>query len=160
MKYPAIFSNDYSFCVAVYMITEDGTGNLTCTIKPLWLNVNVMYDRDGYITLDPSAQLLPDIPLNTSMIIQSVTQVISFHFLESQTVYENAIQNILTLLGAEMLNVNGSTDNTQVIKLQTDILVSIRYLSVMNCENNLIAKAEYIRGVVEYAATVSPIPET
>ena len=30
----------------------------------------------------------------------------------------------------------------------------------MNCENNLIAKAEYIRGVVEYAATVSPIPET
>ena len=102
MKYPAIFSNDYSFCVAVYMITEDGTRNLTCTIKPLWLNVNVTYDRDGYITLDPSAQLLPDIPLNTSMIIQSVTQVISFHFLESQTVYENAIQNILTLLGASV----------------------------------------------------------
>jgi hypothetical protein len=117
----------YSFYVAVYMITQGGTGNLTCTIKPRWLNVNVTYVRDGYITLDPSAQLLPDIPLNASMIIQSVTQVIRFHFLESQTVYENAIQNILTQLGAEMLNVNASTASAQVTKFQTNIIVSTHY---------------------------------
>lgn len=65
-------------------------GNQTCTIRPRWVNVNVTYVRDGFVTLEPT-QTLPDMPLILSTIIQAATSTLEDHFYNSQMQKENFI---------------------------------------------------------------------
>ena len=73
-------------------------GKQTCTIRPRWLNVNVTYVRDGFVTLEPMTPQLPDIPFNSSMLIQSTIETLKKHLSNSQTMSQNHITNTIIQL--------------------------------------------------------------
>ena len=77
-------------------------GNQTCIIKPRWLNVNAIYVRDGFLTLEPMTRNLPDIPLTSSLFIRSAVSTLEDHFANSQTMLENHIADTIELIRATL----------------------------------------------------------
>ena len=77
-------------------------GNQTCIIKPRWLNVNAIYVRDGFLTLEPMTRNLPDIPLTSSLFIRSAISTLEDHFANSQTMLENHIADTIELIRATL----------------------------------------------------------
>ena len=83
--------------------------NQTCTIRPRWLNVNVTYDSNGFVRVEPIPQKLPDIPINSSMIILSGISTLDNNFVNSQSMVEN---HIIDSIGALATLLDQDTDNT------------------------------------------------
>ena len=83
--------------------------NQTCTIRPRWLNVNVTYNSNGFVTVEPIPQKLPDIPINSSMIILSGISTLDNNFVNSQSMVEN---HIIDSIGALATLLDQDTDNT------------------------------------------------
>ena len=81
--------------------TFDVIGTQICTIRPQWLNVNVTYIRDGFVTLEPTGPQLPDIPLFSSSIIQAIINTLQVHFTNSQTAIQNNIASTIFALSSE-----------------------------------------------------------
>lgn len=85
----------------------------TCKLRPRWLNVNVTYVREGFVTLQPTTQKLPDIPLTSSSIIQSTISSLTNHFGNSQTMSENHIADTIYSLVPHMLPSNASVSQIE-----------------------------------------------
>ena len=90
--------------IAVYMTSGSNDLNQTCTITPQWLNVNVTYVRDGFVTLEPLPQTLPDIPLTSSWLIRSAITTLENHFANSQAMLQNNIADIVSSVASHIGN--------------------------------------------------------
>jgi hypothetical protein len=102
--------------------------NQTCTIRPQWVNVNVTYVRGGFVTLESMPQTLPDIPLTSSMIIQSAMSTLMNHFSNSQTMFENHIMNSIALLAMnELYQFPNGTNDSRFEKFIIQKMVSTHY---------------------------------
>ncbi|KAF8731269.1 hypothetical protein AX14_004970 [Amanita brunnescens Koide BX004] len=115
--------------ITVYMNNGNNAlswiGNQTCTITPRWLDVNVTYIRDGFVTAEPTTQNLPNIPLISSTLIQSAVSTLRDHFTNSQTMTENHIMNTITTLAESALP--GGFENSQFDELVANYMVGTRY---------------------------------
>lgn len=122
--------------LAVYMNSNYGGQNSpltqTCTIRPRWLHVNVTYVREGFVTLEPLAQNLPDIGLTSSSIIQSTVSSLSNHFSNSQTMSENHIGDTIFSLMPHMLPDHASDSQykefTRKKMVSTDYIIASSHL--------------------------------
>ncbi len=90
----------YSFNdTAVYVQNNySPLGNQSCTIKPRLLEVNVTYNRDGFVTLVPVAQQPTDIPTHVPMTL-GATYALAQHFVDAQRISgNNILDNIHRLI--------------------------------------------------------------
>ena len=110
----------YSSNIAAYL-NSDIVGNVTCTITPRWLNVNVTYVRDGFVTLEPMTQL-PDISLTSSGLIQYVISALQVHLNRAQALEGNDLVNTI-----ESLLFPGRFDSPQIDEFYRKNMVSMHY---------------------------------
>src|SRR6266550_2882344 len=107
----------------------------TCTIRPRWLHVNVTYVREGFVTLEPLTQKLPEIRLISSSIIQSTVSSLSNHFSNSQTMSENHIGDTIFSLMPHMLPGHASDSQSKEFMrkkmVSTDHIISPGHLILL-----------------------------
>ena len=102
----------YSFDAAVYVQNNWSLlGNQTCTLKPRLLNVNVTYNRDGFVTLVPMTRQLPGIPTYMAIMVDAI-QTLEQHFVGAQSISGNTIINAIEdiILGKENILEHWTTD--------------------------------------------------
>ena len=90
-------------------------------MRPQWLNVNVTYVRDGFVTLKPMTQKLPDIPLTSSTLIQHGLSVLMYNFVNAQTLWQNNIADVIPSF------IPDDTQDSQYDDLAGKVMVSTHY---------------------------------
>ncbi|KAK2464929.1 hypothetical protein APHAL10511_003005 [Amanita phalloides] len=106
--------------------------NVTCTVRPQILSVNVTYNNDGFVTLEPTVNRSASLDL-TAWLYKDASSTLLDHFYCAQTVASNAILDVFNQIYAEYNSTHPSP------------------LADQRVVNNLLAN--YVRGVFEHAAT-------
>jgi hypothetical protein len=73
------------------LLSDNSVSNMTCTIKPHLLNVNVTYTNSGIVTINSTEKIPIELPTNTSTAANAAINSIKFHLPLAQSAVSNSV---------------------------------------------------------------------
>ncbi len=123
--------------------------NMTCSINPQILNVNVTYNKTGFVTLEPVLNTSTTPPINTLATISATMSALEYHLSIAQAPDMNlAVEGIY---GAYSLYPSSGDGDYEPLAGLMVGCHSLRFLAINQLGRY---QAAYIRGVIENEATV------